>query len=132
MGIIGMFKKPSYRKRLLVGFFVQSLCQCTGVLVVAFYQVWVLALAIIPVCVHALSNTVLQVSIYNSVGVTGSLPLLLLAVYNGWAASLNGLNAMIIDRVGRIRIMTIGFVWSPLPKVVSQLGSHFRRLGPLS
>ena len=46
----------------------------------------------------------------NSLGVTGSMPLLLLAVYNSWAALLNYVNALLIDRIGRIRIITIGLV----------------------
>lgn len=88
LGLFSLLKKPSYRKRLLCGFFVQCMGQSSGVLVIANYQV----------------------SLYANLGVTGSLPLLLLSLYNGWAAILNGLNSLIIDRVGRIRIMTIGMV----------------------
>ena len=64
------------------------MAQSTGVLVVANYFVPEL----------------------NSLNVTGSIPLLLLAVYNSWAALLNYINALFIDRIGRIRILTIGLV----------------------
>ncbi|TKA60160.1 hypothetical protein B0A49_08494 [Cryomyces minteri] len=75
-----------YRKRMFYGFYLQAMCQSTGVLVVANYMVLEL----------------------NNLGVTGSMPLLLLAVYNSWAAILNYVNALLIDRIGRIRIITIG------------------------
>lgn len=77
-----------YRKRMFFGWYLQAMCQSTGVLVIANYMVLEL----------------------NNLGVTGSLPLLLLAVYNSWAACLNFVNALLIDRIGRIRIITIGIV----------------------
>ncbi|RFU24119.1 hypothetical protein B7463_g12217, partial [Scytalidium lignicola] len=81
-----IFKVPTYRKRLLYGFFIQAMCQSTGVLVIANYMVLEL----------------------TNLGLSGSTPLLLLACYNTWAACLNFVNAMLIDRIGRIRILTIG------------------------
>ncbi|KAK5333045.1 hypothetical protein LTR98_010865 [Exophiala xenobiotica] len=75
-----------YGKRMLYGFYLQAMCQSTGVLVISNYMVLLL----------------------GKLGVTGSTPLLLLAVYNSWAAFLNFINALLIDRIGRIRIITIG------------------------
>ena len=80
-----------YRKRMFIGWYVQAMAQSTGVLVIANYMVLIL----------------------NNLGVTGSIPLLLLAVYNSYAACLNFVNALILDRIGRIRTLTIALV-SPL------------------
>jgi hypothetical protein len=53
-----------------------------------------------------------QVLLYNSVGLYGSLPLLLYAVWDSWAAFMNWVNAMILDKVGRIPVMVVGQVQS--------------------
>ncbi|RFU33599.1 hypothetical protein B7463_g2768, partial [Scytalidium lignicola] len=84
--IKGLWKQPSIRKRLLLGLFVQFIAQSTGVLVINNYQV----------------------ILYNGLGLNGATPLLLYAVYNTLAASLNVVNSLIIDRVGRVRLLTIG------------------------
>ncbi|KAH0837179.1 hypothetical protein AYO21_08164 [Fonsecaea monophora] len=81
-----LFKKPSLRKRLILGFGTQFIAQSTGVLVVNNYQIL----------------------LYKSLGITGSLPLLLNALYNGVAAFMNFINSLFLDRLGRIRIMLIG------------------------
>ncbi|KAI1614374.1 general substrate transporter [Exophiala viscosa] len=81
-----LFKKPSLRKRLILGFGTQFIAQSTGVLVVNNYQIL----------------------LYKSLGITGSLPLLLNALYNGVAAIMNFVNSLFLDRLGRIRIMIIG------------------------
>ncbi|KAK5209652.1 hypothetical protein LTR47_009050 [Exophiala xenobiotica] len=81
-----LFKKPSMRKRLVLGFGTQFIAQSTGVLVVNNYQIL----------------------LYKSLGITGSLPLLLNALYNGLAAFMNFINSLFLDRLGRIRIMLIG------------------------
>ncbi|KEF51771.1 uncharacterized protein A1O9_12108 [Exophiala aquamarina CBS 119918] len=87
-----LFKKPSYRKRLLLGFGTQFIAQSTGVLVVNNYQIL----------------------LYRSLGITGSLPLLLNAIYNSIAAFMNYINSIVLDRLGRVRIMLIGLVsYSP-------------------
>ena len=83
-----LFKKPSYRKRLILGFATQFIAQSTGVLVVNNYQIL----------------------LYKSLGITGSLPLLLNAIYNGLAASMNFINSLLLDRIGRIKVMIIGLV----------------------
>ncbi|CAG8894317.1 unnamed protein product [Penicillium egyptiacum] len=83
-----VFTKNSFRKRLLLGFFVQCVSQSTGVLVVNNYQIM----------------------LYNGLGLENSLPLLLYACYNSWAAFMNFVNTLILDRWGRIRIMLIGMI----------------------
>ena len=86
-----LFKKPSYRKRLVLGFATQFIAQSTGGLVVNNYQIL----------------------LYKSLGITGSLPLALNATYNGIAAIGNFINSLFLDRLGRIRIMLIGLVRTP-------------------
>ncbi|KAL7754948.1 hypothetical protein ACKLNR_014705 [Fusarium oxysporum f. sp. zingiberi] len=84
------FSRPSYRKRLLYGFFVQQVCiaQSTGVLVVNNYQIL----------------------LYNGLGLRGSIALMLYACYNSLAAFMNWVNSLILDRFGRIRIMVVGLI----------------------
>ncbi|KAK4942012.1 hypothetical protein LTR10_018193 [Elasticomyces elasticus] len=84
--IIQLVFSRKYGRRMLYGFYLQAMCQSTGVLVISNYMVLLL----------------------NKLGVTGSTPIMLLAVYNSWAACLNFVNALLIDRIGRIRIITIG------------------------
>ena len=54
-----------------------------------------------------------QVLPYNGLGLYGSLPLLLYSAYLTWAAVMNYVAALIVDRVGRVRMLVIGLV-SPL------------------
>jgi len=49
-----------------------------------------------------------QVLLYNNLGLYGWLPLLLYAIYTSWAAFMNWVNAMLLDRLGRIPIITFG------------------------
>lgn len=56
-----------------------------------------------------------KVLLYNGLGLTGSLPLLLYAVYVSWAAFLNWVGSLIVDRAGRIRMLTIGIVSHSIP-----------------
>jgi hypothetical protein len=51
-----------------------------------------------------------QIILYQGLGITGWLPLMLYAIYASWAAFLNWVGSMIVDRVGRIRMLTIGIV----------------------
>lgn len=88
LNMIQLLMSPRYRKRMMFGFYLQAMCQSTGVLVISNYMVLLL----------------------TNLGVTGSMPLLLLAVYNSWAAILNYVNALYIDRIGRRRIILIGLV----------------------
>ena len=81
-------KKPSVRRRFLTGLFVQCLGQSTGVLVTSNYQIL----------------------LWQNLNIKGAMPLVLYGLYTTWAASLNLLSSRIIDRVGRIRLLTIGLV----------------------
>lgn len=45
------------------------------------------------------------------------MPLLILGIYNTWAAILNTFNALVVDRIGRIRAISIGIVSNILPVV---------------
>lgn len=69
-------------------FYLRCISQSTGVLVVNNYQIM----------------------LYNSLGLKNSLPLLLYACYDSWAAFMNFVNTLMLDRWGRIRIMLIGMI----------------------
>ncbi|KAJ5587147.1 uncharacterized protein N7459_002912 [Penicillium hispanicum] len=83
-----IMRVPSYRKRFLIAVFVQCLGQSTGVLVVNNYQVM----------------------LYNTLGLYGSMPLMLYGVYTTWAALLNFIGSLVVDRVGRVAMLCIGMV----------------------
>ncbi|KAH8652577.1 general substrate transporter [Ilyonectria robusta] len=83
---IGLWKTPATRKRLLMGFFVIAAAQSSGVLVINNYQI----------------------ILYEGLGITGYKALLLLGVYTSWAAFMNWVNAVLLDRVGRIKLMVAG------------------------
>ncbi|OCT46100.1 hypothetical protein CLCR_00414 [Cladophialophora carrionii] len=85
-GWILLFTRKSYRKRMLFGFLLLGLVQSTGCLVINNYQVL----------------------LYNGLSLYGSMPLLLYAVWDTWAAFMNLVNALLLDKVGRIPIMVIG------------------------
>ncbi|KAJ9641710.1 hypothetical protein H2204_002772 [Knufia peltigerae] len=74
-----MMKAPTIRKRMLYGFWTQAACQSTGVLVIANYMFIIL----------------------GNLGISPANSLMLLAFYNTWAAFLNWINSLIIDRFGR-------------------------------
>ncbi|KAH7127796.1 general substrate transporter [Dactylonectria estremocensis] len=84
--IFSLLKTSTNRKRFFAGIFVQFITQCTGILVVNNYQIM----------------------LWESIGQTGSRPLLLYAVYLTWASVLNVVSSMIVDRVGRVRLLCIG------------------------
>ncbi|KAH7125995.1 general substrate transporter [Dactylonectria macrodidyma] len=86
--IIKLLKSKPNRKRFFIGIFVQFITQSTGILVVNNYQIM----------------------LWESVGQTGYRPLLLYAVYLSWASVLNVVSSMIVDRVGRVRLLIIGIV----------------------
>lgn len=83
---IGLWKTPATRRRLLMGFFVIAAAQSSGVLVINNYQI----------------------ILYEGLGITGYKALLLLGVYTSWAAFMNWVNAVLLDRVGRIKLMVAG------------------------
>jgi hypothetical protein len=51
-----------------------------------------------------------QVLLYNGLGLYGSMPLLLYALWDTWAALMNLVNALLLDKLGRIPIMVVGQV----------------------
>ncbi|KAK5224289.1 hypothetical protein LTR47_009900 [Exophiala xenobiotica] len=84
--IFRLLLNPVYRKRFLYAFFLQALCQSSGVLVINNYMVIEL----------------------GNLGVTGWRPLLLNGTYNSWAAIGNWVNSLLVDRFGRIRVIATG------------------------
>lgn len=95
LGFVEILKDPSLRKRFLIAIFVMFLGQSTGVLVINNYQV----------------------IMYNKLGIHGYMPLLLYAIYASWAAFLNYLGSWIVDRAGRVRMLSIGVAASALSVV---------------
>ncbi|CAK7228951.1 hypothetical protein SCUCBS95973_007056 [Sporothrix curviconia] len=83
-----MFKKPSLRHRILLSCGVLFGGQACGPLVVNNYSVL----------------------IYENLGMSGSMPLLMYAVYVVVGASVNIIAAFIMDRVGRRPLLCIGFL----------------------
>lgn len=59
-----------------------------------------------------------QVLLYNGLGLTGSLPNMLYAIWETYAAILNLINALLLDRLGRIRIMVTGLIGCSLSVAV--------------
>lgn len=76
------------RNRLLLGFFIMFVNQATGQNVLYSYQVNTLA----------------------TVGITGWKGILVLAAYLSYAAGLNWINALLLDRYGRRQILLIALV----------------------
>lgn len=85
-GIKQLVTKPSYRKRMWMGFFTQYATQSTGAMVVYNYIV----------------------TLYKDLGFAGAKVLMLGAAYITVAAASNFLAAVLMDRMGRIRLLLIG------------------------
>ncbi|KAH7921398.1 general substrate transporter [Leucogyrophana mollusca] len=81
-----MFTKPSYRKRMWMGFFTQYSAQATGAMVVNNYIV----------------------NLYHGLGINGGLVLVLGALYVTVATGANFLASVLMDHVGRVRLLIIG------------------------
>ncbi|EXJ66855.1 uncharacterized protein A1O5_10050 [Cladophialophora psammophila CBS 110553] len=84
--LLDLFRKPSYRKRMFCAFVTMFAAQASGNLVLDDYSV----------------------ILYQGLGQTGGVPLILGAAYCTIAAFLNYVCAVLIDRVGRVRLMIIG------------------------
>ncbi|KIW36469.1 uncharacterized protein PV06_11284 [Exophiala oligosperma] len=82
------FRKPSLRKRCLLGFGTMVAAQCTGTLVFANYS---------ALLYHGLGFSVIRQLLMQSIWITCSFVC-------------NGLCALIVDRVGRVRLLTIGLI----------------------
>ncbi|KAH8587766.1 general substrate transporter [Bisporella sp. PMI_857] len=107
-----MLKLPHNRKRFFTGIFVQCLCQSTGILVINNYQIL----------------------LWQGLGMGGSLPSLLYAVYTSWAAVLNWVSSRIIDRFGRVKLLVIGLIGCVLAlscytAMVATFGGTTNRVG---
>jgi len=81
-----LFTKPSYRKRMWMGFFVQYAAQSTGAQVIYVYII----------------------SLYQNLGLTGGVPLILGAAYVTVATISNFVGALLLDRVGRKPLLITG------------------------
>jgi len=82
-----LFTKPSYRKRMICAFLTMFGAESTAILVVYNYSVL----------------------LYEGLGFKGSLPLILAAAYVTVAMCGNYINSLLIDRVGRVKLLLIGF-----------------------
>ncbi|KAK4936073.1 hypothetical protein LTR10_022975 [Elasticomyces elasticus] len=82
----GMFTKKSYQKRFWMGFFIQYAAQSTGAQVIYVYIV----------------------SLYQNLGLTGGVPLILGAAYVTVATISNFVGALLLDRVGRKPLLLTG------------------------
>ncbi|KAJ9494968.1 hypothetical protein H2202_009443 [Exophiala xenobiotica] len=85
--LMTLFKKPSYRKRMICAFLTMFGAESTGILVIYNYSVL----------------------LYQGLGFKGSIPLVLAAAYVTVACIGNYINSMIIDRIGRKACLVIGF-----------------------
>jgi hypothetical protein len=122
-----LLQSKRYRRRMWTGFFLQAVGQTTGVLVINNYMVRGSLLFLVhPVILtnpHELTLYGGQIIELRLLGVVGWQPLMINGFYNSWAAFLNFVNAFIVDRIGRIRIITIGIV-------SSSVSSHHGILDP--
>ncbi|ETI26159.1 hypothetical protein G647_02936 [Cladophialophora carrionii CBS 160.54] len=84
----GMLKNKSYQKRFWMGFFIQYAAQSTGAQVIYVYIV----------------------SLYQNLGLTGGVPLILGAAYVTVATISNFVGALLLDRVGRKPLLLAGLI----------------------
>ncbi|KAH8797951.1 general substrate transporter [Xylogone sp. PMI_703] len=81
-----LFTKASYRKRMWMGFFIQFAAQSTGAQVIYVYIV----------------------SLYQNLGLSGGMPLILGAAYVTVATISNFVGALLLDRIGRKPLLLAG------------------------
>lgn len=62
--------------------------------------------------------------LWESIGQTAYRPLLLYSVYLTWASLLNVFSSLIVDRVGRVKLLLIGVVSEFLVEVVLKIHSN--------
>jgi len=85
-GLKQLWTKRSYRTRMWMGFFTQYAAQSTGAMVVYNYMV----------------------TLYHDLGFTGGKVLMLGAAYVTVAAAANFLASVLMDHMGRVRLLLIG------------------------
>lgn len=100
-----LFKEPSTRIRMIYGFFIIFAAQSSGVLVSERKSAMLLTSTKIS---KVINNY--QITLYEGLGITGWKALLLFGVYTSWAATMNWVNALLLDRFGRVKVMTFGMV----------------------
>ncbi|KAJ5419999.1 hypothetical protein N7465_002518 [Penicillium sp. CMV-2018d] len=83
-----IFTTKSYRKRAIIGFLTMFLGQGTGTMIINNYG---------P-------------SIYAGMGYDTSMQLILTALWTTIGIFLNALSAVLMDRVGRVKLMIIGYI----------------------
>ncbi|CAL5868383.1 uncharacterized protein PFLUO_LOCUS2608 [Penicillium psychrofluorescens] len=82
-----LFTKPSYRKRMICAFFTMFASESTGILVVYNYSVL----------------------LYQGLGFSNKISLLLAALYVSVACAGNYVSSVLVDRLGRVKLFLIGF-----------------------
>jgi MFS family permease len=102
------FSRRSFRKRLALGFLLQSGNQFTGALVVNNYQT----------------------TFYNGLGIGGRLPLLLVGCFNMVTVPGNLLNGLLVDHIGRRKFVITGcFSLCIILSVEAALTARFAETG---
>ena len=91
-GYVQMFTVPSWRKRTFLAILVIFAVQSAGINGVTTYLI-------------------LEA---EETGLTGSMPLLIYAIYVVVAVSVNFLNAAFLDKVGRKKMLLMGLAWTGL------------------
>ena len=91
-GYVQMFTIPSWRKRTLLAILVIFAVQSAGINGVTTYLI-------------------LEA---EETGLTGSMPLLIYAIYVVVAVSVNFLNAAFLDKIGRKKMLLMGLAWTGL------------------
>lgn len=99
-GMRQIFKRPSYRKRMWMGFFTQYSAQATGAMVVYSQYATFLPKA------NLLIMTDYMVNLYQGLGITGGMVLILGALYVTVATGANFLASLVMDYVGRVRLLS--------------------------
>lgn len=83
VGLMTVIKQPSYRKRVLLLVILATAQQTTGIIPLQYYQV----------------------ILYETLGLSGKMPLILVGIWGTTATLVNIPGAYFFDRVGRRRIM---------------------------
>jgi hypothetical protein len=99
-----LWTKPSFRKRMLVGFFTEFAVQTTGSNVI--YREYNTARVLAFVCLPR-NILVYIVKIYQTLGLSGATPVILGALYVTVAAIANFMASLTLDKFGRIRLLSM-------------------------
>lgn len=101
--IWSLFTKPTYRRRMLCGFFTFFSNESTGILVIysGFHTRNARVYTLTPIQDYS-------VLIYKGLGFTDNIPLLLSGIYVTIGALGNYVNSILADRVGRKALFIVG------------------------